>query len=299
VQKVVSWGVGVVALCAVLAGCSSGGPNVAFDRGGQQQAAPSTSSTSSTTTSTSTTTTLPPGPGADWTPVATAGGRPVVWTRTLVVDGTRFVAAVFDHRATTLALHARGAIQPAERGAVVAAFNGGFEFNTGVTGMTVGGATTGRFGPDLAAVVSYADGGVDVGAWGRDVPAAGRQLVSARSNLHLLVDGGTPASEAATVTAWGAPLRSVGWRTARSSLGVRADGDLVWVGSTATLTGPLAAAQIAAGAVRAMQLDINPWWVCLFAFNGGTPTILLPGQTRPAATYLNGWSRDFFTIAAR
>lgn len=182
---------------------------------------------------------------------------------------------------------------------MVGAFNGGFLLSTGVSGIAVNGATQGVFQQDMAAAVTYADGSVALGAWGRDVPRPGVAVVSARSNLHLLVDGGQPAPDASAVSDWGAVLRSAGAATARASLGIRPDGDLVWVGSMAALPGPLADAQVMVGAVRAMELDINPEWVALFGFVNGVPHALLPGQNRPADTYIAGWPRDFFTVDAR
>ena len=222
-----------------------------------------------------------------------------MWTQSLVVGGESFTAALFDHQVTSLVLHANGAIPAIELPRVVGAFNGGFELGTGQSGMSVGGSTSGVFQAGMAAVVAYADGSTGLGAWGRDVPAPGQAAVSARSNLHLLVDGGQPASDASALSDWGAVLHSAGSATARASLGQLANGDLLWVGSMSALPGPLADAQVALGAVHAMQLDINPEWVALFSFTNGVPQAVLPGQNRPATTYLAGWSRDFFTIDAR
>jgi hypothetical protein len=53
-----------------------------------------------------------------------------------------------------------------------------------------------------------------------------------------------------------------------------------------------------AGAVTAMELDINPEWVQLDVASapGGRLEAAIPGQVRPADQYLTGWTRDFITV---
>jgi hypothetical protein len=62
----------------------------------------------------------------------------------------------------------------------------------------------------------------------------------------------------------------------------------------------LAAALIRAGAVKGMELDINPEWVQLdvAAHPGHALTAAIPGQQRPADQFLIGWIRDFITVLA-
>ena len=68
----------------------------------------------------------------------------------------------------------------------------------------------------------------------------------------------------------------------------------------AALPVDLGNALLAAGAVTAMQLDINPEWVQLaLAPGAGAPLVSgVPGQHRPADQYLLGWTRDFVTVLA-
>ena len=49
-----------------------------------------------------------------------------------------------------------------------------------------------------------------------------------------------------------------------------------------------------------MELDINPEWVQLDIARkpGGPLTAAIPGQARLADQYLEGWTRDFFTVLA-
>ena len=57
-----------------------------------------------------------------------------------------------------------------------------------------------------------------------------------------------------------------------------------------------------AGAVRAMELDINYEWTTFNfygAFGAQDPTKLLPDMSRPATRYLSPDDRDFFAVYAR
>jgi hypothetical protein len=60
----------------------------------------------------------------------------------------------------------------------------------------------------------------------------------------------------------------------------------------------LAQSLIDAGAINAMELDINPQWVqlALAARAGGPLMVGVAGQHRPADQYLTGWTRDFITV---
>ena len=60
----------------------------------------------------------------------------------------------------------------------------------------------------------------------------------------------------------------------------------------------LAVALARSGARIAMELDIDPEWVQLAVAHtpGGELRAPIPGQARPAAQYLTGWTRDFITV---
>jgi hypothetical protein len=57
--------------------------------------------------------------------------------------------------------------------------------------------------------------------------------------------------------------------------------------------------------VRAVELDINPEWVAgyLYGHRGGPGPLaavpVVPGQQGIPGQFLEPWSRDFLTIAAR
>ena len=179
-------------------------------------------------------------------------------------------------------------------------FNGGFDFTTGdaaISGIRGPDGTFGTLNAGMAAVVGYADGGFALGQWGRDVPAGGRQLAWARTNVQLLVDGGHPTAAVGDVNQWGVPLNTVGPNTARSALGIDGSGNLLYAASMATYPGPLADALVAMGAQRAMELDINPWWVRSFAYPNGQSTSLFNNPNGSGDVFSSGWSRDFFVAA--
>ena len=121
------------------------------------------------------------------------------------------------------------------------------------------------------------------GAWGQDVLPPGVSVASVRQNLLLLVEGGQPSPQINSISAWGATLGG-GAFVARSALGEDAFGDLPYAASMSTVPVDLANALISAGAVSAMELDINPEWVQMdTAATPGVPLVAqVPGQDRPA-----------------
>ena len=64
----------------------------------------------------------------------------------------------------------------------------------------------------------------------------------------------------------------------------------------------IAQALVGAGALRAVELDINPEWVAgyLYEHRGGSPTAVpvVAGQLGIPGRLLSPYGRDFFTIAA-
>jgi hypothetical protein len=157
-----------------------------------------------------------------------------------------------------------------------------------------------------ASVVVFKDGTATVAKWGRDV-RMGSDVAAVRQNLALIVDHGSPvrALANASLRQWG---RTVGnqlyvWR---SGLGVTANGALVYVAGPGLSVTSLADVLARAGAVRAMELDINTDWTTFNIFSraprspGGLyATKLLPGMYRPATRYLVPDERDFFALFTR
>jgi hypothetical protein len=88
----------------------------------------------------------------------------------------------------------------------------------------------------------------------------------------------------------------------RSGIGIDAHGDLVYAAANDQTVGSLAEILIHAGAIRAMQLDINSYWVTFNSYarpGAANPSPLLPAMTRPASRYLSPDDRDFFAVYRR
>ena len=159
-----------------------------------------------------------------------------------------------------------------------------------------------------ASFVVYRNGSATVGQWGRDVSMS-PNVVSVRQNLDLLVDNGQPVPglDSTDTTRWGATLGNAVY-VSRSGLGVTASGALVYVGGPGLNITDLANLLVRAGAVRAMELDINTDWVNFSVYKpataGGAATAangteLLPSMVGSPGRYFESWwARDFITMSA-
>jgi hypothetical protein len=197
----------------------------------------------------------------------------------------------------------QGAVAAAQTPALLAAFNGGFKMYAYRTGWYDQGRSAIPLQAGAASLVIFANGTATVADWGRDV-GSGPGVTAVRQNLTLLVDHGVAASNATDPGAWGAVLGG-GAFTWRSGVGVTAGGDLVYVAGPALDPAALARLLVAAGAVRAMELDINPEWVSFATFThaagGGLAggVNLLAGMYFSPGHYLQPFSRDFFAVLNR
>ena len=189
-------------------------------------------------------------------------------------------------------------------GGLLATFNGGFKIKDSRGGYYENGHTAGVLRPGAASLVIYRNGSTDIGAWGRDV-AMSSDVVSVRQNLQLLVNNGHLATnlDAAVKANWGITVGAT-TNVWRSGIGITANGDLVYVAGDALSAHSLAVLLQRAGAVRAMQLDINKSWISFMWFTHAksastlTPHKVLNFQ-RPANRYFFPASRDFFAVTYR
>jgi hypothetical protein len=246
-------------------------------------------------------------------PAVAIGGRTAVW----IARTTGGVALLsFDQSLITLDLHsgtvdAGGSgwrfgpsISGSERRAAVAAFNGGFKFDTGAGGFMSGGRVALRLRRGLGSIVTYADGMTDIGSWRHEVPSPGHAVASVRQNLALLIDHGRAAGNVDCLDCWGATLGGV-TDPARSALGVTADGRLIWAGGEHVTAAQLAGALLGARVQRAVELDINPEWVAAYLYEHRgrhgqlAPLPVVPGQPGVPGQFLAPYGRDFFVIRMR
>jgi hypothetical protein len=255
--------------------------------------------------------TAPAAISANWTSVAQVYGHPAAW-----LEQRSGVALMrFDQSLVHLTLHAGSSdggvvgwtygdqITPREIHLVLAAFNGGFKLTYGNVGFMSGGHVAVALKPGLASLVTYTDGTSDIGAWESGVPSTRKTVFSVLQNQQLLVDRGVAAATVAgCVTAcWGNTIQGL-TVVARSGLGVTASGQLVWAAGEQLSPAGLADALIAAGAVRAIELDINPDWVAGYLYvhhsSGPTAVPVVPGQLGIAGQLLASYSRDFIAVVA-
>jgi hypothetical protein len=178
--------------------------------------------------------------------------------------------------------------------ALLAAFNGGFKYADGQYGMQVNGTVYVPPQPRAATIAVTKEGHILLGAWGADpqLRSGNTDLVAWRQNASLLIDHGVINSLANDGAAWGGTILNNTY-TWRSALGMTASGTLLYAAGNSLSALTLGQALHAAGAVMAMQTDINPFWVRAFLYNRDTHgmlqiTKLNPGMQGSGSEYLNG-----------
>ncbi len=266
-----------------------------------------------------------PGEGTWKVLAATAAGRPVVLDAMLRPDAAHssylsYVAWI-SGRDARFVLHP-GSQEPGngpwtvpdtipagQRTGLVATFNGGFRLKDALAGPLGGwradGRTVGQLPTGVAAEIFHQDGSMTIGLWGRDGTPGDPSVVAVRENLHLLVDNGqtqTSIADSSSKT-WGYTIKNA-YYVWRSGVGVTATGAIVYAMGPALSVQTLADLLRRAGAVRAMELDINPDWVSFMSYSPGTdPANPVPAKlttfTRPADRYYQPSSRDFVAVYLR
>ena len=282
--------------------------------------APTSSSSTTTTISTTVSTgaTVPATPG--WGVIAVTPRGVAVDQRWITAPGgARIFVLRFRKGATAFHLHvgsedppgaaaavpadARPAISPAEwRVGVLGAFNGGFKEAAGAGGFVADGYRAPGLKAGVPTAVIDSSGQLTIGTWGVDEPVAGHPVIAARQNLSYLVVNSRPSPYVNDIAAWGVTLHGA-TAVARTGIGVNAAGDVLYAVGSPILPVALADALVAAGAVRAMELDINPFWPIAGAYAAPTHTptpykVLNPYSAHDPSIYSTGWLRDFFVVMA-
>jgi hypothetical protein len=194
-----------------------------------------------------------------------------------------------------------------DRPSLVAAFNSGFKLNASRGGYYSEGRIARPLINGAASLVIDTAGRPTVVAWGRDAQMS-PSIASVRQNLALIVDNGAPVAglDQNIRGQWGYTLGNTlfVWR---SGVGVTRDGALVYAAGNGLSVSSLARVLAAAGAVRAMELDINSEWTHFFTYDAPDPaqpavvtgTKLVPDMRASPNLYLQAESRDFFAVLAR
>jgi len=276
------------------------------------------------TTTTTTTTTVPPArPQAGWTVASSSARGVLVDYIDENVGGTVFRVLRLRARTTLLRWHA-GSLDPPGAGAlppdagpaidwasegragVVAVFNGGFKKSAYAGGSVADGVTLEPLVAGDVTLALDAAGHWRMGVWGaKGFPAPGFDAISYRQNLGPMILHGalTPATAPADFAQWGAVYPG-GSLTSRSGLGVDRRGNLLYAAAIGKVdVAQLATALLRAGAVTAMQLDINPFWPVLGASRTplhapGVFPVQLDHSEHDPSIYETGWQRDFFVALA-
>jgi hypothetical protein len=200
---------------------------------------------------------------------------------------------------------ARPYIPPGARTGLLATFNGGFKIAQSGGGFYLNGVTDGTLTNDVASVVYYRNGRIAIGVWGRTVRMT-PDVVGVRQNLHLIVENGRipSAVDSNVETSWGATLGG-GYYVWRSGIGMTRDGRIIFVYGPALNVRELAELLQRAGAVTAMELDINPEWMSYMYYlrrshpADPTPVALQPQQMQAPDRYYSINGRDFTAVYSR
>lgn len=201
-----------------------------------------------------------------------------------------------------------GPINSTQAKSLVAAFNSGFRMHGAMGGYYSNGRTAYPLVKGQASFVIYSNGTANVVKWGGS-QALTPNVVSVRQNLSLILDNGkiTPGVYSPNYAQWGATVGNsvLVWR---SGVGVTSTGAIIYAAGPGLSVATLAKILQRAGAVRAMEMDINTTWVNYFYFNpptnngSATPangSKLVYDMVRPPQRYFEGTARDFIGVFAR
>jgi hypothetical protein len=186
------------------------------------------------------------------------------------------------------------------RSRLVATFNSAFKLSDSGGGFASNGHTYAPMRDGTATIVRYRDGRIDIVDWTGGA-SAGADVAYARQNLPLIVSGGQLNANLSDGPEWGATLGNA-VRVWRSGVGVDARGNLIYAVANDQTVGSLASILQHAGAIRAMELDINTYWPSFITYRSAGAVgaaNLLPGMDRSPQRYLTPDDRDFFSVYLR
>jgi len=254
-----------------------------------------------------------------WQTLVSLHGQPAIRAAFLRPDGqhTSYLVGVawLNQKLVKMVLHpgfsvpgGSGWSQPfyvpsSRRDSLLATFNSGFTMQDANGGYWQDGQVGSPLRQGAASMVLFKDGRINVVKWNATAPGA--DVAAVRQNLGMLVENGTisPDVNSTTTRTWG---KTVGNTTFvwRSALGVRKDGSLVFVVGASMSVPTLANIVHAAGAVNAMELDINKAWTNFITYThpragAAVPHMLTRDEHPNPYRYLQPSSRDFVAVHAR
>ncbi len=182
---------------------------------------------------------------------------------------------------------------------LVAVFNGGFMAADGHYGMILDGKTYVPLKKNMATLLIHSNGQAQIINYtGQTLP---KDIIAARQNGPFLIQAGHITSfDNANTDTWGRTTTDTMY-TWRSGIGITNDGNLIYAVGNSLVPATLAKALQSAGAVNAIQLDINPFWVRYIIYDsmgGGKYDYypLLKAMQNGGYAYLHGYNKDFFYV---
>jgi len=258
-----------------------------------------------------------PGEGV-WKPAGPPvdGGPPVlVTTFRSELDYPELVAYVawFDHTRTEIGYYP-GRYEPPnaavrgpmmvpddQRWRLLATFNGGFTYTDGSNGSADNGRTNEPLTDGNATLIGYRNGRVAIVKWSGG-PDAGPDVAWARQSLAPIVWDGQlnpQLNDNPDSPQWGYTLGGL-TRVWRSGVGIDRRGNLIYAAADGQTVITLAKILQHAGAVRAMEFDINPEWHTLITYTHGArgliPSMVGANPMQAPDRYLVPDDRDFFAV---
>ena len=242
------------------------------------------------------------------------GGPPVlVTTFRPETDYPRNVAylAWFDHTRTDLAYYpgryeppsaaVRGPamVPESQRRRLLATFNAGFIYSDVNNGSTDNGRVNEPLAQGNATLIGYRDGRVAIKIW-HGGPNAGPDVAWSRQSLPPIIWHRRLNPNLNDSSQWGFTVGNA-VRVWRTGVGIDRRGNLIFAAADGQTVITLARILQRAGAVRAMQFDINADWHTLITYthlHGLQPTQIGPSN-RPDGRYLTPDDRDFFAVYRR
>jgi hypothetical protein len=196
-----------------------------------------------------------------------------------------------------LAHRGNGEVPDSMRRRLVATFNGGFPLETSNAGLIYRGQVKETMVNGIATVVRYRDGRTDIVKWNHG-PGAPANVWFAKQNLPPIIYEGKLNSNLGDGPEWGETVNNA-TRVWRSGLGIDAHGNLMYAAANYQTVESLAKVLQRAGAVRAIELDINEDWTSFISYRrpgASSPSNLLPEMFRSPERYLLPDERDFFAV---
>src|SRR5262245_5649866 len=256
-----------------------------------------------------------PGEGI-WKPTGPpVNGAPPVLVTTFRTEVAypRIVAylAWFDHTRTSLAFYP-GRYEPPhaairgpmmvpydQRSRLLATFNSGFIYSDVNNGSTDNGRINEPLAKGNATLLGYRNGRLAIVIWNGG-PDAGPNVAWARQSLPPIVWHGRLNPNLNDSSQWGFTVGNA-VRVWRTGVGIDRQGNLIFAAADDQTVITLARILQRAGAVRAMQFDINADWHTLitYAHHHGLRATQVGPSNQPDTRYLSPHDRHLFAVYKR